>query len=234
MSQLSRLLACALLCTLVACVADVATDPDDPGDNGDESGLSPEVAAKKVLRITTISYAPNSYVIGNAYGGWTDDVQGGTQVSAGPGNEQGAGYRWGYLFGEDFDFCAWVNTNDVVGDGNVTDARCGSPQQIDTPMFMSKFSNGEHNSLAGDGSVTHMHYAGAGCMEHRGFGNVEPWRVPATPNNAIGTVPDGKELRWRYVSRGGGWVLVRDPAPPANEPNWYFVQRGCVSLANTD
>ena len=78
-----------------------------------------------------------------------------------------------------------------------------------------------------------MHWAGSGCTEHRGFGNVEPWRVPATPGNPIGVVPDGKELRWRYVAKDAHWVLVRDPAPPKDQPNWYFVQRGCVSVANT-
>jgi hypothetical protein len=57
--------------------------------------------------------------------------------------------------------------------------------------------------------------------------------VPATPSNPRGTVPDGRELRWRYVSKDGDWVLVRDPGvSSAGEPNWYFVQRGCVSLAN--
>ena len=215
---------------LGACIADAPAYPED--DDGFD--VNPDAVAKKVHHITTISYAPNSYVIGNAYPGWTDDIQGDAQFSKGPGNESGASYRWGYLYGENFDHCAWVNSNDVTGDGKSMDARCGSPQEIDTTMFMSKYSSGEHNHLAGDGSVTHMHYAGSGCTEHRGFGNVAPWRVPATPANAVGTIPDGKELLWRYVSRGGGWVLVRDPEPVADQPNWYFVQRGCVSLENLD
>src|SRR5205085_12343805 len=58
--------------------------------------------------ITTISYAPNSFVIGNAYPGWTMDVQGAPQFSRGPGNPTGLSYRWGYLFGGAFDHCAWV------------------------------------------------------------------------------------------------------------------------------
>ena len=225
------LLACALVGA--GCVAGV--DPEDPAEPDDGAPpVGAEVVAQKVQRITTISYAPNSYVIGNAYPGWTDDIQGDAQFSKGPGNDHGAAYRWGYLFGEGFDRCAWINDNDIAGNAHVADPRCGSPQEIDTPHFMATFSNGEHNALAGDGSITHMHYAGSGCTEHRGFGNVEPWRVPATPHNEVGAIPDGKELRWRYVSRGGGWVLVRDPAPQPNEPNWYFVQRGCVSLVNRD
>lgn len=210
------------------CVADVDGDGSDDG-----AGADPLAATQKIARITTISYAPNSYVIGNAYASWTDVIQGPAQFSSGPGNEGGAAYRWGYLYGENFDHCAWVNDDDVSGTAAAT-ARCGSPQQIDTPSFLATYTDGIHNSLAGDGSVTHMHYAGSGCSDHAGYGNVEPWRSPATPDNSLGDVPDGKELLWRYVSHDGDWVLVRDPAPPANQPNWYFVHRGCVSLENTD
>jgi hypothetical protein len=34
-------------------------------------------SANNVKSLYTISYAPNSYVIGNAYAGWTDDLRGG-------------------------------------------------------------------------------------------------------------------------------------------------------------
>jgi hypothetical protein len=214
-----------LLLILVGC----ATEEDQDTATAEE-----ELSIAKVDRINTISYAPNSYVIGNAYPEWTDLIQGDPQFARGPGNLNGASYRWGYLFGENFDHCAWVNSDDIGSGSHHDGARCGDPQEIDTPHFMATYTNGEHNTLAGDGSVTHMHYAGSGCSEHRGFGNVEPWRLPATPANAVGTIPDGKELRWRYVSRDGKWVLVRDPAPQPNEPNWYFVHRGCVSLANTN
>ena len=190
---------------------------------------------ERVTSIATISYAPNSYVIGNAYRGWTDIVQGAGQFSDGKGNPDGAVYRWGYLYGENFDTCAWVNDNVVdptttQHEGN----KCGSPQQIDTPMFMATYTNGIHNDLQGDGSVTHMKYDGSGCTDTNGYGNVEPWRVPATPANSRGAIADGAELLWRYVSKDGNWVLVRDPVGVAGKPNWYFVHRGCVSVANVD
>jgi hypothetical protein len=202
-------------------------------DTTDDTGSSDDELAKATIdRITTISYAPNSYVIGNAYPGWTDDVQGNAQFSKGKGNPNGASYRWGYLFGENFDHCAWVNTDDAPTGAHKSGSKCGSPQEIDTPMFMSTYTNTEHNTLEGDGSDTHMNYGGSGCTNHNGYGNVSPWRVPATPANLVGAVPDGKLLKWRYVTKDGHWVLVRDPAPPANQPNWYFVHRGCVSVAN--
>src|SRR5258708_9558393 len=88
---------------------------------------------------------------------------------------------------------------------------CGTPQQIDTPMFFATYTNGEHNQLPGDGSITYMHYAGSGCPDTRGFGYVAPWRVTAAPANQIGGIPNRRELRWRYVTRHRHGELVREP-----------------------
>jgi hypothetical protein len=215
--------------TLLWTVCLLATAACSGSDELDQSGEA--LSKRTVKRITTISYAPNSFVIGNAYPGWTDDVQGNAQFSKGAGNENGANYRWGYLFGPSFDRCAWINDADMQGNAYQNGSKCGSPQEIDDNYFYSTFTDGTHNGLLSDGSDTHMHYAGSGCTDHNAYGNVAPWRVPATPSNVVGNIPDGKFLKWRYVSRDGHWVLVRDPVPPPNEPNWYFVQRGCVSLA---
>ncbi len=204
-------------------------------DPADDIQISPASVRESVTAIATISYAPNSYVIGNAYPGWTDIVQGAGQESAGPGNENGADYRWGYIYGENFDACAWLDNRVVTATTAKHGANdCPDPQEINTPHFLAMYTDGIHNQLAGDGSITHMNYAGSGCSDHDGYGNVEPWRVPATPANSRGAVPDGHELRWRYVSRDGHWVLVRDPTAASGEPNWYFVHRGCVSVANVD
>jgi hypothetical protein len=195
--------------------------------------LPAEAASERHIRdgvIPTISYAPNSYVIGNAYPGWTMFVQGPRQFARGPGNEGGAYYRWGFLGGS-FRRCAWIEDGNTTG-GTPADNRCGSAQQIDTPYFLRTFTNGTKNNKAGDGSVTHMNHGAGGCTDRKAYGNVSPWATPARPANPAIDVPDGKELRWRYVSRDGRWVMVRDPHPTAGQPNWYFVSRRCVSLAN--
>jgi hypothetical protein len=201
----------------------------------EETGVSDEAyATHEVSAITTISYAPNSFVIGNAYPGWHVDVQGNPQFSKGPGNEGGTSYRWGYLYGDSFDRCAWIGNGASYPTSDIHDgASCGDPQEIDTPYFMRTYTNGIHNDEAGDGSPTHMHYAGAGCVDVNGYGNVDPWKVPAVPRNSSGAIPDGRLLLWRYVSHDGKWVLVRDPSRDGkDEPNWYFVHRGCVSLSD--
>ena len=190
-----------------------------------------------VHSISTISYAPNSFVIGNAYPGWTDDVQGDPQFSKGPGNTTGASYRWGFIYGEGFDHCAWIENQTLKGQTSPrSSTRCGARQEIDTPHFVATYTNGIRNHLPGDGSLTHMQYNGSGCSDHLGYGNVDPWKVPAVPKNATAVVPNGHALRWRYVSKDGDWVMVHDATNngSATVPNWYFVQRGCVSLANAD
>jgi hypothetical protein len=223
-----KILAATLLTALAATACSGA-----PGE--DVAAADEAYSTHVVTSISTISYAPNSYVIGNAYPGWHDDVQGNAQRSAGPGNWGGASYRWGYLYGEQFNHCAWINDATAVGTHTIANGRtCGSPQEIDTPYFLAKYTDGIHNDLAGDGSETHMHYAGSGCTDHNGYGNVDPWEVPAVPRNSTGPVPDGRTLYWRYVSKDGHWVLVHDATNDGrrDEPNWYFVHRGCISLAN--
>jgi hypothetical protein len=184
-----------------------------------------------VKSLYTISYAPNSFVIGNAYPGWTDDLRGGTIFQKGGGNPKGVHYQCGFLFGENFDHCGWIDRNVVSGSAEDTSCGSGCADDYDTSLFKKTYTNGTVNPGVSDGQETHMHYSGSGCTDYQGFGNVSPWREPAKPANSLGNVPDGKLLLWRYVSKDGHWVLVRDPEPPKGKPNWYFVQRGCVSLA---
>jgi hypothetical protein len=211
-----------LLSGVVACGA----SPDE--SLGDTSSAS---STSDVRQPDTIAYSPNSFVIGNAYPGWTDELHGGAVFRSGPGNPGGTNYQCGMLFGEAFDHCGWIDRGKVSGgaDGNACGSAC--PAGYDTTLFRDTYTDGTINSGVSDGQETHMHYAGSGCSDTKGYGNVSPWRVPATPANAVGSVPDGKLLLWRYVSKDGHWVLVRDPAPPSGQPNWYFVHRGCVSLA---
>lgn len=174
--------------------------------------------------IATISYAPNSYVIGNAYPGWTDVIQGPPVFNQGPGNPQGQYYRWGYLYGPKFDRCGWIVDGTASGTTKVAD-ECGTAQQQNTPYFLATFTDGRVSSGAGDG--THSQWIGGpGCTS--AYGNVEPWRVPATPGDAL-SVDGTHPLYWRYETKDRQWVLVHDHATTAGNPNWYFVHAGCIT-----
>jgi hypothetical protein len=183
--------------------------------------------------VAKISYAPNSYVIGNAYPRWTDFVQGPAQFDQGPGNPVGKFYRWGFLVGENFNFCAWIEEGTATG-SEETSNRCGSPQQHDTGFFAHTFTNGDYTAPElGDGETAYMNYNNPGCNDWFGYGNVAPWRVPATPTNRLpNPVPGNHQLKRRYVSRDGAWTLVRDPEPPTSStplPNWYFIKTTCIT-----
>src|SRR5438046_2248589 len=127
-------LALGLVILVSGCVLDM-------GDTGDDETLgttSDDSLRESAHRIATISYAPNSFVIGNAFPGWTDVVQGPPQYSAGPGNPNGASYRWGFIYGENFDRCAWVDDTAISPTTSVHGSNlCGTPQQIDTPHFLA-------------------------------------------------------------------------------------------------
>ena len=177
--------------------------------------------------IATISYAPNSYIIGNAYPGWTDVIQGNPE-----GGGNGLTYRWGYLYGPRFDSCAWIGSGQSTATGAASDM-CGTPQQQDTPDFTATYTDGTVSPGVSDGSPT-TRTGATNCGT--GYGNVEPWRVPAVPGSPR-TVASTDYLLWRYVSKDGNWVMVRDTNTPstlnnpsATVPNWFFMPADCLNL----
>ncbi len=175
--------------------------------------------------VAQISYAPNSYIIGNAYPGWTDRIQGEAQFASGPGNPDGAYYRWGHIYGPNFNDCGWIEDGQAPATNDAADA-CGTPQQIDTPHFRATYTNGTISPNAGDGN-TATRTGATGC--DTGYGNVEPWSVPATPENPR-AVAGTDTLLWRYVTKDSNWVMVRDVVAAAGLPNWFFMPVGCLTL----
>ena len=193
------------------------------------SAVLPAQAAQieTVNEIATISYAPNSYIIGNAYNGWTDVIQGNPE-----GGGNGLTYRWGYLYGPRFDSCAWIGAGQSTATQPANDM-CGTPQQQDTPYFVATYTNGTVSPGVSDGSPT-TRTSATNCGT--GYGNVEPWRVPATPGSPR-TVAATDTLLWRYVTKDDSWVMVRDTNTPSTQgnpgatiPNWFFMPRDCLNL----
>ena len=102
-----------IILVLMGCGGEITTGDSTAAADDQRTA---ESARHHVNRISTISYAPNSFIIGNAYPGWTMDAQGEPSgLVGGPGNPNGAHYRWGYFYGPHFDRCAWVNANDIGG-----------------------------------------------------------------------------------------------------------------------
>lgn len=190
------------------------------------ASTSPTSTAEAALRKTVTSdytllrRAPASYVIGTAYRGWTFDAQGPAQ----------AGYRWGRVFG-DLNACLWIYDGAVSGSAAATES-CPTASTYPT----SWFTNGVISPGADDGSLIAT-VAGSSCWTYDGvhllgYGNVRPWQVPARASSPIATsLVHGSTVKWRYVSRDGRYVMVRDPAAGSTDgrgvQSWYFLPRGC-------
>lgn len=189
---------------------------------------SPASTAEAALRKTvTTDYtllrrAPRSYVIGTAYRDWTVDVQGDADAS----------YRWGRVFG-DLNACLWIYEGAVAGSGAANQS-CSATRYI---MPTSQFTNGQIGGSEDDGASVAT-VAGAGCATYDGvhligYGNVRPWQDQTSASAPIATtVAIGAPVLWRYVSRDGAYVMVRDPAGGSTDgigaQSWYFLPRGCL------
>lgn len=188
------------------------------------SSSTAEAALRKTV---TSDYAllrrgPSSYVIGTAYRGWTVDVHG----------PASGGYRWGRVFG-DLNGCLWIYEGAVAGSGATTDS-CSNPGTI-YPTWL--FTNGQISAGVSDGTSVAT-VAGADCWTYDGvhiigWGNVRPWADQTSVTAGVPTtLTYGSTVRWRYVSRDGAYVMVRDPAGGSTDgtgiQSWFFLPRGCL------
>jgi hypothetical protein len=229
-----RILAITSCALLAACGGAFIESPGDAGAAPSTSYHIESGNTGSVTALYTISFAPNSYVIGNAYPRWTDEIEGATVFAAGPGNEGGANYQLGFLYGESFDHCGWLDRTVISGAtaSSAGPACDGVSSTYDDAIFYATYTHDGHaEGGTSDGATAYMDYDAPGCGDHNGYGNVAPWRVPATPDNLVGEIPDRRVLLRRYVSKDGGWVLVHDPAHDGSPtlPNWYFVRDACAT-----
>ncbi len=189
------------------------------------SGQAPsaEAAIRKQVDTdyTLLRRGPRSYVVGTAYRDWTADVHG----------EQDSGYRWARVYGT-LNTCLWIYSGAISGSQTIDDS-CPSANW----MPVSQFTNGQIGGSADDGATVAT-VPGAGCQTWNGthiigYGNVRPWQVPSVASASLASqVAIGQTVRWRYVSRDGKWVMIRDPragtTDGVGQQGWYFIPRGCL------
>lgn len=214
-----RRTALALVITMIATFAITLV-----GSTGSTPSATAEAALRKAVDsdYTLLRRAPRSYVIGTAYRGWTVDVQGPADAS----------YRWGRVFG-DLNSCLWIYEGAVTGDGSANQS-CSADPEV---MPVSEFTNGQIGGGADDGADVAT-VAGVGCATYDGvhlvgYGNVRPWQVPTVASAALATtLVAGATVRWRYVSRDGAFVMVRDSAGGSTDgvglQSWFFLPRDCL------
>ncbi|WP_214643365.1 hypothetical protein [Nonomuraea sp. NEAU-A123] len=160
------------------------------------------------------------------------------------------GYRYGMIHGN-FRLCAWLIVENVKAVGPVSTPNCpggAAGRVLPVQKFMYRLPNGQplrncEPGTCSDGSSAAVQPAQCAQKFPGGvpvFGNVLPWRTAAAPHDLYATIKAASyEVRWRYVTRDGNWVMVRDThadnsAARRNagfrfqDSNWFFVPRACV------
>jgi hypothetical protein len=214
-------------------------------------------ALKKTVHVelqagSELRNSPGAWVIGEAFNGWTVYAQG-------PAVK---GYRWAWI-GGNYRGCAWISGAAVTTGGAQAKDRCGPPEEFAKARFIGE--NGRFIGKGGDTGPKHpngtdgrkavVSTAHPGCGGRlSAFANIHPVDGPGTPGDLLGNVRNHtRALRWRYVTRDGQWVAVRDTGikksrsvsgrhyganlvnRTAREPgNWYFVARACVYLSGRE
>lgn len=176
---------------------------------------------------TLVRSGPHAYVIATAYHGDTVDVQ----------QDQSDDYRWGRVYGG-IDVCAWT-ANAALSQGPATQDVCQHDSRL---IPITVFTNGQvgTNSAGDDGRPARFTPSARGCNTYPdrsvpGFGNVQPWLVPARPADPLAGVSltAADKVFWRYVSKDGGWVMVHVPkfgrTDGVGTQSWMFVQRACLT-----
>jgi hypothetical protein len=156
------------------------------------------------------------------------------------GRENGMVY--GYIWGN-FRHCGWVYESNL-SDPLAAPAKGTCSAGANHHYSFRSFSNGQRNCQPGHcstGSTAHVDYGASGCaatgQAGKAYANVIPFKAPAQPHDLYGTLRDKSYLLWRYVTKDGNWVMVRDAHVksragfPDTASDWYFVNRHCLRLS---
>ena len=187
---------------------------------------------------TLLRSARGSYMIGTAYKGWSVRIDGGQQT-----------YTWARV-GGNLNRCFWIFYNATAPGGRSMSKPCGAPREYPSgEEFKRRFTNGMigSNAQGNDGQPVKLRPHG-GCVPQNGkidgWGNVEPWRAVSRPSRrlpgALTVGVDGastggdNQVRWRYVTRDGAYVLIHATKYGDNDgkghQGWFFIRRDCLPI----
>lgn len=160
------------------------------------------------------TYARNTvagYVLGGAHSEWTFDAV---------GSESANDWFVGYLYGSTYQGCGWILAQDLKSKSGTPKVYCSSGWQLSE----SGFSNGQFNCSNGCGAGLKVDTTAAA----QAYANVRPWEVPNEPTGATWSVEKGACVEWRYVTKAGSYVMVKNPAKADSEDSWAFIPRSSL------
>lgn len=163
----------------------------------------------------------DSYITGNCHDGWAVNHQASTVTNL------GISWRGGY-FGGGYASCGWTKTMWLTNLlGGAGDDSCSNPNKE-----VWEYASQINSSYPTDGTFVGNQW------ECPLYANVKPWSINEGPNDFIRMIPQHARhpntpgsawrIRWRYVTRYRGYVMVRDRAAAEGTGNWGFVPRTCL------
>jgi hypothetical protein len=200
------------------CQSGGENDPEDTPEDSEES--DPYVWTS----VRGYGATPKSYVIGNCHDDWALSVE---KPDAGEGMS-------GAYINDEFGGCGYITRANVETLGGSSAPACGSgyPHVEDFGQYFNC-----SNALARQEQCSNRDGTAVPNDEacHRYF-NVRPWKdvtQPQTELPFLSAVPAKNKkgtdrFKWRYVTRDGRYVLVKDTGRASGTGRWIFVNRSCL------
>lgn len=172
---------------------------------------------------TTARLRHGSYVIGNVKDGWTLDRVG----------EAINGYYFGTIRGG-FQGCGWIAANLLGGGSYASNGTSNCKNEGSRLPLLSSIAT-QVNPNPTDGSPTELKRNQVDGVRFCAYlrpsvDNVQRQHKCSSVSKVVtyDQLKDGYGLKWRYVVRGGQWVMVRDKTSQSGgfgTINWWFVRR---------
>jgi hypothetical protein len=179
----------------------------------------------------TIRRNKQSYVLGNARNGWHFAKQ--------KENEKGAPADLGTI-GSGYKGCGWIYA-DHIGNKNIGNepSACehtpGSKNESFEPK-PSAFSSSLDCKACNEGHLVKLEHGTPVCLnvsplnkpESSTCDDVNPAKPELEPTKTEQEGKTAPQVKWRYVTREGRWVLVQIPSLGIAEGSWAFIERSAL------
>jgi hypothetical protein len=133
-----------------------------------------------------------------------------------------AGWAYGYVYGE-FQGCGWVDASYLHRINATVGKRCSTDPSVRDPSpdrLFSDYSDPAHPNG--------RNYHTVACATPGAYGNYRG----GVFSNKYGELPANHAVDWRYATKDGAGVLVKDTSNGVGAPAWFFVRADCVAPGN--
>jgi len=133
-----------------------------------------------------------------------------------------AGYAYGYIYGS-FNGCGWTAIGYLQKSDSTVANRCSTEDATRKPSEAQMFSEWSDPAHP-DGVDWHTIGCAPAGATRSGYGNYR-----GDFKNKYGEMPVNHKVDWRYTTKDGNAVMVKDTSNPIGAPVWFFMPRACVA-----